>query len=920
MLRITPSTSAKGAKEYFTQSLTRDDTGYYHEGQELAGAWGGKGSEMLGLSGPVSQKAYFALCDNRNPSTGEQMSPRDKDNRRVGFDFTFSAPKSVSVLYELSGDERILKAFRDSLNETMRDIESEMKTRVRKGSDDHDRETGNMVYAEFVHFTARPVGGVPDPHLHSHVYAFNLTHDGVENRWKAGQFGDLKRDAVWFEAAFDTRLANKLNTLGIATQKNPDYSFEVAGTPKSLIDKFSKRRNQIEAKAAERGIADAEGKHSIGYYDREHKNTGLGKSELRLEWDSRLSDAERSALADAIHGRAKGDRVYTSDEAKEYALEHSFQKASTVSEKRLKAEALKYGVGSVLPEDVADIAQHPEVIAETRGGQLMTTTKTVLRDEIAMLQFAKDGQRKQQPFVNQVAKKYAASEPQLSELSDEQRKAALHILQSRDTVTGIVGKAGTGKTTMMRATVDVIHGEPGQRVHVFAPSSTARDVLKKEGFREAENLAMLLKSEKLQDKTKGQTLWLDEAGLVSSVDMRKLMDLAKKNGNRVILSGDYTQHSSVEAGDAFRLLEKEAGVKLARLSEVRRQTEPGYKKAVEQISKGTGRDAQKGFDALDKMGHVIEASGEERHSMLVKDFLKAADDGKSALIIAPTHSEGQKLTDELRSVLKQRGAIGKEKKFITWHSTKWTDAQKGDVRNYEPGMVIEFNQNAKGFTRAEKGVVAQDSNGLFLQKTNGSRAPLPVDQAKRFDVFRAGEMKIGRGDPIRVTKNGEAKVEGQAKGIRLNNGDIFTVEGFTKEGDIRLEKGKLLPKDWAHMSLGYVDTSYSAQGKTVDRVLIAAGNESLAATNQQQWYVSASRGREMAKLYVDSKEDVRNAIARTGQRLSAVELTKTRIRDSWRTRFYRSLERNRVSRFLKDRATAIAQWHGRNTQREVGYA
>lgn len=560
MLRITPSTSAKGAKEYFTQSLTRDDTGYYHEGQELAGAWGGKGSEMLGLSGPVSQKAYFALCDNRNPSTGEQMSPRDKDNRRVGFDFTFSAPKSVSVLYELSGDERILKAFRDSVSETMRDIEAEMKTRVRKGGDDHDRETGNMVYAEFVHFTARPVGGVPDPHLHSHVYAFNLTHDGTEKRWKAGQFGDLKRDATYFEAAFDTRLAHKLNTLGIATRKNSAYSFEVAGTPKSLIDKFSNRRNQIEAKAEEKGIYDPDGKHSIGYYGREHKDTGASKSELRREWDSRLSDDERSALADALHSRAKGDRVYTADEAKEYALEHSFQKASTVSEKRLKAEALKYGVGSVLPEDVADIAQHPEVIAETRGGQLMTTTKTMLGHELAFLQFAKDGQRKQQPFVSKIDGYKSGEFVSLAGLSDEQRKAAMHVLTSRDTVTGIVGKAGTGKTTMMRATVDAIHGEPGQRVHVFAPSSAARDVLKKEGFREAENLALLLKSEKLQEKTKGQTLWLDEAGLVSSVDMRKLMDLAKKNGNRVILSGDYTQHSSVEAGDAFRLLEKEAGV------------------------------------------------------------------------------------------------------------------------------------------------------------------------------------------------------------------------------------------------------------------------------------------------------------------------------------------------------------------------
>jgi hypothetical protein len=71
---------------------------------------------------------------------------------------------------------------------------------------------------------------------------------------------------------------------------------------------------------------------------------------------------------------------------------------------------------------------------------------------------------------------------------------------------------------------------------------------------------------------------------------------------------------------------------------------------------------------------------------------------------------------------------------------------------------------------------------------------------------------------------------------------------------------------------------------------------------------------------VDSKEDVRDAIARTGQRLSAVELTHTRLKDSWRTRFYNSLERNPVSRFLKDRAKSLTQWYGNKPQREVGYA
>ena len=911
MLRITPSTSARGAKEYFRQSLTRSD--YYIDGQEVRGCWGGKAAERLGLQGAVAAESYFALCDNRHPQSLEQLTPRKKDNRRVGFDFTFSAPKSVSVLYELSGDERILDAFRASVQDTMEEIEREMKTRVRRKGADYDRLTGNMLWAEFTHFTARPVDGIPSPHLHSHCYAFNLTYDEAEERWKAGQFGDLKRDGQYWEAAFDSRLAHRLNALGYAIGKR-GYSFEAAGIMQSVIDKFSDRRNEIEREAAAKGITDTKGKHGIGYYGREHKNNDLGKAELRRMWDARLSDEERSAVADAIHGRASGDRTYSAAEAIDYALAHPFERASAVSEKKLKAEALKYGVGSVLPADVAAIAEHPEVISRMHDGQVMATTKTVLRDEIAMLQFAKDGQRRFRPFVN------AAQLPPdtLAGLTDEQKKAALHIVTSRDALTGVVGKAGVGKSFMMRSTIDAIQNASDKKVFVFAPSSQAsRGVLKREGFRDAETLEMLLRNERLQEQTKGQVLWIDEAGLIGSKTMRRLTDLAKRNGNRVILSGDYTQHSSVEAGDAFRLLEKEGGVRLARLTQIRRQTEPGYRQAVEAIAQGTGRAAQEGFSALERMGCVIEATGEERHSLLVADYLNAAEEGKSALIVVPTHAEGQELTDELRRALKERGALGKDHAFVSRVSMGWTQAQKGDCRNYAPGMVVEFHQNAKGFKRGEKAVVTEGDNGLVLQKQNGTLGALPVGQAGRFDVYRTRDIAIARGDRIRITKNGEAKVEGQAKGTRLNNGDVLTVEGFTRDGDIRIEKGRLLPKNWGHLSLGYTDTSYAAQGKTADRVFISAGDESLPAVNRQGWYVAASRGREMAKIYVDSKEDVRNAIARTGERLSAVELTGTRLRPSWRSRFYESLERNRVGRFLRQRAAAIAdRWRGR----EIGYA
>lgn len=124
-----------------------------------------------------------------------------------------------------------------------------------------------------------------------------------------------------------------------------------------------------------------------------------------------------------------------------------------------------------------------------------------------------------------------------------------------------------------------------------------------------------------------------------------------------------------------------------------------------------------------------------------------------------------------------------------------------------------------------------------------------------------------------MQRNRSRIASGQSKGTRLNNGDIYAVEGFSRDGGIKLDNGKVLGKDYGHFNYGYVDTSHASQGKTVDRVFIAAGSESLPAANRAQWYVSVSRGREAAaaKVYVDSKVDVRNAIARTGERISAVK-------------------------------------------------
>lgn len=114
MLRITASMSAAGAKKYFGEGLERPD--YYMDGQEVTGLWGGEGAKRLGLRGEVDRESYFSLCDNLHPHTNERLTPRTKDTRRVGYDFTFSASKSVSVLYEHSVYEQTHPPFALRMN------------------------------------------------------------------------------------------------------------------------------------------------------------------------------------------------------------------------------------------------------------------------------------------------------------------------------------------------------------------------------------------------------------------------------------------------------------------------------------------------------------------------------------------------------------------------------------------------------------------------------------------------------------------------------------------------------------------------------------------------------------------------------------------------------------------------------------
>ncbi|QDV81078.1 MobF family relaxase [Botrimarina mediterranea] len=846
MLRIRVAPGVGQAKSYFTESLDRGD--YYTEGQELAGRWGGKGAERLGLSGEVRQQDFFALCENKHPQTGHPLTLRTKTNRRVGYDLNFHAPKDLSTVYALTGDAELLAGFTDAVDATMQDIETDMQCRVRKGGEQSDRTTGNLAWSLFVHQTARPVGGVPDPHMHAHAFTFNATHDNVEDAWKAGQFGNIKKDGEYYETLFHNRLRRNVEGAGYRTEAEGKF-WRLRDAPRGLRDKFSRRADQVELEAQKKGIQSAERKDELAARTREAKSKGLTMSELRPEWLERLDPAERAALL-----TLKGERLEPKNEkvvaqrAVEFAREHAFERNAVVSEKSYLTLALRHAGPAASPEAIRAAVREQKLLRSEIDGRPMVTTKEVLAEEQGMIRFAREGRGKYDPL----SRSFDASG---TTLSAAQQRAAEGILASRDGVTIFRGGAGTGKTyTMKTVEAEIIK----QKKTLFATATTAdaaHRVLREDGFEDAVTIQRMLVDPKLQSKLKGQVLWVDEAGLMGTRTMAQVFELAKQHDTRLILSGDDKQHGAVERGGPFRLL-REAGVVSVELSDIRRQ-QGDYREIVAKITAGKHASA---FRDLDRLGWVQEVPQGSAHQAIAQEVTRARGTTKKKppLVIAPTHREKDKLNTEIRTQLRQAGTLtGRDREFQRLVSVGLTAAERRELSHYKAGQVVCFQKRTAGYQNGDQAeVVRIDENDVWIRGLKGG-TKLKRDEPDRFDLFEKKEVSVSAGDTLRITRGGRAKLGKHA----LRTGATYEVKTFEPDtGDIRLTNDWVIGKHFGHFDHGYVETSFASQGKTTDRVLVAQSAESFGASNAEQFYVSVSRGKTSACIYTDDKEQLEQKI------------------------------------------------------------
>lgn len=860
MLRIIQSDNAAAAKGYYAQG------DYYLDGQqEFTGQWGGKAAERLGLAGAVDQPSFEALCDNLHPNGSGRLTLATKDKRRVGYDFNFHVPKSVSVLYGLTEDAAILDAFRVSVAETMDEMEADVRTRVRKGGKREDRIAGNWAYAEFIHFTARPVGGVPDPHLHAHCFVQNACWDDKERAWKAIDVAAIKRDAGYYEAAFHARLARRVAEL--YPVERTAKAWEVAGLA-DVSRKFSRRTQEIEQLASDKGIVSADAKAELGAKTRRGKQKELSLDELRELWNGRLTAGDATALVDVVAQRGGPAPALAEDAALAYAIGHCFERSAAVPETALLTEALRHGVGAVTVEGLRDKLDAHGVIHCKVDGRMLCSTREVLAEERRMIGFAADGLGTQAPLG---PRDWTFSRAWLNK---GQKMAIKRLLASTSTVFLIRGAAGAGKTASMQEAVEAIEAG-GRKVFTFAPSAQAsRDVLRKEGFADADTVARLLVDAALQERIKDQVLWIDEAGLLGTRMMTKIFELAEKRNARVVLSGDNKQHGAVERGDVLRVLEDYTGIRAAVIDDIQRQR-GDYKEAIKALSKGK---AEEGWSRLDALGWIHELPDGERERRLAADYAEVVAKGLSALVVTPTHAEGRQLTAAIRDHLRGSGTLqAEEREVLRLENRNLTEAERGQAHSLAAGDLLVFHQNAARGIRKGARVTVSGEAGQTL----------PLDAAARFQVYRPGTLTLAPGDKIRITANGTT-ADGRH---RLNNGAIFAVKGFDAGGNITLDNGWTVAKDYGHLAYGYVTTSHASQGKTVDRVFIGQSSASLPASSREQFYVSASRARQQVSLYTDDKAALREAIQRPETRAAASDLVarkkptlKERLKRHWEQR------------------------------------
>jgi conjugative relaxase-like TrwC/TraI family protein len=590
-------------KGYSARHLEHSD--YYAEGEKVVGRWQGRGAELLGLAGEVRPDEFESLREGIDPHADVFLRQRQSADRlnaageveshgRHLYDFTISAPKSISVMAIVGGDERLISAHETAVAEALKELEEHAAARVRLNGANADRATGNLAVAVYHPDTSREL----DPQLHTHAVAANLTYDGVEGRWKALQASGIYERRAYLTEVYRNSLAREVRALGYEIDdrrdsKGRDCGFEIRGVSDSLLSKFSQRSRQrdeaIDKFIQENGRRPSDNEVAVLVREsRADKLTEVSTEELRAHQLGRLTPEESQTLGALNRGAASQViAVAAAEVSLDYAQDHVFERLSVAHDYEILAAALRHGRGRISDSELKGTLSLREASgAILRDGEEIATRASLQRER-EMIELVNRGVGTCERLAG--SERFLASD----RLNPEQKRAVEFVLDSRDWAVSISGAAGTGKTATLQELRRGL-GEARRGVLAVAPTMSAVEELQKVGFENAVTVERVLQDQTVQHGLHGKVVILDEAGMVSARQMNQFLRLAEQRKARVVFTGDTKQIQSVEAGDSLRILEKESRLKSVGLTQVQRQTVKDYRDAIEELR----RDPERGFESM----------------------------------------------------------------------------------------------------------------------------------------------------------------------------------------------------------------------------------------------------------------------------------------------------------------------------------
>jgi conjugative relaxase-like TrwC/TraI family protein len=806
----------------------------------------------------------------------------------AGFDLTFSPPKSVSVAWALADEatKAVIYDCHRRAGEYVLAYGEKDVFRSRSGTNGIvEEDVAGVVAASFTHWSSR----ANDPQLHSHVVVWNRAQSLSDGRWRTLDSRALFKATTTMSELHQGVLSDLLTeALGYgwearARRHSARPRYEVTGVPEALMAEFSRRSEQVDrwrAEAVEAFVA-AHGRQPgpvEGMRIRQAATIATrpakshrSLSELTEEWRDRavrhVARERQVAWVASLAGRNDLPLLRSADlaepilaDAAEAVLAEVAERHATFSRMNLLAEAhrLLHGARFASPDQRVEVAKRVTALATARSvalapaseahvprryqrpdgssrlrpeSRVAYTTQALLDAEARLLEAGRDITGPSVPMATVAAVADANLPGRAYRLSLDQAVAVEKIATSGRVLEVLVGPAGTGKSTTMaglRAAWEAAHG-PGSVVGL-APSAAAAEVLAQELGIATENTAK----------------WLTEWHRIPElVARRRVLAERLQRHPRPLSPGAQQLRLAVTAQDD---------------DIVARKLRPGQLVVVDEASLA-------GTFSLDEL--VSAAKGAGAKVLLAGDWaqLSAVDAGgafglvvRDRAELAPQLSEVRRFYNEWEKVASTALRLGREEAVATYED-------HGRVfGGGRPEMLERLYQAWKADIAVGKSslMIAPDAATVAELNRRAREERVDAGQVLAEGVALAGGQVAGVGDVVVTRENN--RLLGTAKSW-VKNGDRWTVTGANEDGGMALRRlsgnGEVtLPAEYVahHVELAYATTAHRTQGCTVQSAHAFVS----PTTTREALYVAATRGREVNRLYVDTRYDPDPATSHDG--------------------------------------------------------